>query len=71
MPLYEYKCENCAWNLEVLRPLGDHVQTCPVCGGGVSRVYGQFTFRFRRRGWKPYSVDDSGPETMREETCVG
>ena len=73
MPLYEYRCVACLYQFEELRPMGDEAKCCPQCGGRIERVYGGlFTFRFRGRNWKPYTVDGAaGAESVKEEICVG
>lgn len=72
MPLYEYRCTFCQHQFEERRAFGDHVPRCPLCGEAVCQVYGSFLFRFRRRGWKPYSIEDSeGAETVKEERAYG
>ena len=67
MPLYEYRCTACAHQFEKLRPFDDHVSCCPECGGMLQQLFGTFMFLFRSPGWKPYAVDDTGNETVREE----
>ena len=71
MPLYEYHCLACRHRFEELAKLGDYAKVCPECGGPLLRLYGPFLFRFRSRGWKPYSVDGAvKDETVKEEICV-
>lgn len=69
MPLYEYRCL-CGRLFEALRPIGDHDGViCPNCQNGlVELVPSSFSFAFRGRGWKPYTVEGStGEEKITEE----
>lgn len=74
MPLYDYRCLVCQHLFERIKPIAqrDDVTNCPLCGCSVVRIpYGSFTFKFRPRGWKPYTVEGSErEERVREEICV-
>lgn len=48
MPLYEYRCEDCAERFEVLQSMGEGSEglVCPTCGGGaVERQLSTFAGR--------------------------
>ena len=71
MPLYEYRCTACGRSVEALRPVGDHLELCPICRGELRRVFGTPLFRFRPPGWKPYSPETSAKaELIKEEIAV-
>jgi putative FmdB family regulatory protein len=72
MPIYEYRCESCQREFMEIRAVGDHATVCAVCGGKLRRLFsGPARFRFRPKGWKPYTLEQAeGPETAREEFCV-
>ena len=70
MPIYTYRCPTCG-DIEAIRPIGNHLDECPTCGGEIQRVYDTFRFRFRSPGWRPYSVESSErEERVKEEICV-
>lgn len=72
MPIYEYRCAACAHQFEEIRPISDHVDCCPECGGMLQQLFGTFQFHFRSPGWKPYSPESvAGGEFVKEEICVG
>ena len=60
MPIYEYRCEACGYDLEVLQKIGDAPLTqCPQCG--EERLRKQLTaagFRLKGSGW--YETDFKG-----------
>lgn len=52
MPLYEYRCENCGEQFEVIekfsaQPLSVHEK----CGGKVNRLLSAPAFQFKGSGW--------------------
>ena len=60
MPIYEYRCEACGYDLEVLQKVSDAPLTrCPQCG--AERLRKQLTaagFRLKGSGW--YETDFKG-----------
>tara|TARA_Y100000310_G_C20701833_1_gene830678 strand:+ start:3730 stop:3969 length:240 start_codon:yes stop_codon:yes gene_type:complete len=44
MPLYEYKCERCAVNIEKLQQMDKMGALCPECGHGMRRVYSPLAY---------------------------
>lgn len=62
MPLYEYKCQQCGEQFEVLQkfadaPLVSHDQ----CGGQVERLLSAPGFQFKGSGW--YVTDYAGKKS--------
>ena len=53
MPLYEYKCENCGNQFEVIQKFSDPlVDKCPKCGGGpVHKLFSSPAIQFKGSGW--------------------
>src|SRR6516162_8143986 len=57
MPIYEYKCELCGLECEVLQPMGSEMsEPCSNCGGPLERIpsstsmnFGRFSSRSSRR----------------------
>ena len=57
MPIYEYKCEQCDHQLEILQKISaDPVKTCPDCGQeGLRKLISAVAFRLKGGGW--YETD--------------
>ena len=53
MPLYEYKCENCGNQFEVIQKFSDPlVDKCPKCGGGpVHKLFSSPAIQFKGSGF--------------------
>ena len=52
MPLYEYQCESCAHRFERIQKFSDPpIETCPVCGGRVSKLLSSPAIQFKGSGW--------------------
>ena len=63
MPLYEYQCDSCGHRFEVIRKFSDPpLETCPKCGGHVSKLIASPAFQFKGSGWyiTDYAKKDSG-----------
>jgi putative FmdB family regulatory protein len=67
MPLYEYKCEQCAELLEVIQSFSSPPETiCPKCGGSLRKMISAPAIQFKGSGF--YKTDyptasSSGPST--------
>lgn len=57
MPIYEYKCEYCSHQLEILQKISDTpAQTCPECGeAGLRKMVSAAAFKLKGTGW--YETD--------------
>lgn len=66
MPLYEYHCDACDSDFELMRRVTDESQpTCVECGSGaVRRVVSQSSFVLKGSGWyvTDYGRKNSGNE---------
>ena len=52
MPLYEYQCEDCAHQFEVIQKFSDPlVEKCPKCGGRVRKLMSSPAIQFKGSGW--------------------
>jgi putative FmdB family regulatory protein len=70
MPIYEYRCEACGHELEVMQKLSDAPLTeCPACGRpDLKKLISAAGFRLKGGGWyetdfkqgKKKNVHDSG-----------
>lgn len=60
MPLYEYRCEHCGHELEVLQKIGDFpLVECPECAQpALKKLVSAAGFRFKGSGW--YETDFKG-----------
>ncbi|MDQ3991523.1 MAG: FmdB family transcriptional regulator [Actinomycetota bacterium] len=64
MPVYEYRCRECARTLEVIRAMSaDPPTRCPSCAGTLRRVWGRVGVRFD--GWGFAATDSLLPEARR------
>ena len=64
MPLYEYRCESCEHQFEVIQKFSDpHVSVCPKCGSSpVVKLLSSPAFQFKGTGWyiTDYARKDKG-----------
>jgi putative FmdB family regulatory protein len=61
MPVYEYRCKECATLTEEIQPMGAAPPgPCKVCGGELRRVYGRVAVKFT--GWGFGKTDSLLPE---------
>ncbi|MGQ9471348.1 MAG: FmdB family zinc ribbon protein [Candidatus Aminicenantales bacterium] len=52
MPLYEYRCVQCHFHLEILQKVGDKpLKACPKCGGQLERLLSPPSLQFKGSGW--------------------
>jgi putative FmdB family regulatory protein len=64
MPLYEYRCESCQHQFEVIQKFSDApIAVCPQCSAGpVVKLLSSPAFQFKGSGWyiTDYARKDSG-----------
>jgi len=59
MPIYEYVCQKCGHELEVMQKMSDKPLTkCPDCRGKLEKVFSQTSFQLKGSGW--YASDYTG-----------
>ncbi|MDE3157103.1 MAG: zinc ribbon domain-containing protein [Acidobacteriota bacterium] len=52
MPLYEYRCDACGHQFEIIQKFSDPpVETCPKCGGAVTKLISSPAIQFKGTGW--------------------
>ena len=52
MPLYEYQCEKCGHQFELIRKFSDPpLEVCPKCGGKVRKLMSSPAIQFKGTGW--------------------
>ena len=56
MPIYEYRCNKCKEQFEVIQKFSDPLLSkCPECSGEVTKLISQCTFHLKGSGW--YATD--------------
>jgi putative FmdB family regulatory protein len=56
MPIYEYECQGCQKVHEIIQKFSDApLETCPDCGGTVSKIMSMSSFSLKGSGW--YTTD--------------
>jgi len=59
MPIYEYRCEKCGTNIEVIQKISDPpLKRCSKCRGKLEKTLSRTSFQFKGSGW--YVTDYSG-----------
>ncbi len=52
MPIYEYRCKDCAHVFEEWqKDFEDRIETCPACGGQAPRIISNTSFILKGSGW--------------------
>lgn len=78
MPIYEYRCNDCKKEFEVIQKFSDKPATkCPHCSGKkVERLISQSSFVLKGSGW--YATDyakkdkkEKKTETPAKPSCAG
>lgn len=61
MPLYEYSCDSCGKNFEIMQKMSDKpIDKCPTCGSTLHKVFSsEIGISFKGSG---FYVNDSSPK---------
>ena len=52
MPIYEYICQRCGHQLEVMQKMSDKpLSKCPECKGRLEKIFSQTSFQLKGSGW--------------------
>ena len=52
MPLFEYRCQQCGHEFEVIQKFSDPVlETCEICGGRLQKLLSSPAIQFKGAGW--------------------
>jgi putative FmdB family regulatory protein len=83
MPLYEYQCEACGREFELIRKFSDPpLEACPHCGGKVRKLFSSPAIQFKGSGFyitdyakkdsaTGSSSSDSGSESSSKDKDAG
>jgi putative FmdB family regulatory protein len=52
MPLYEFRCDGCAAEHELLLALGAETPACPACGSSMRKRFSRVAVRYQGWGFK-------------------
>jgi len=70
MPIYEYRCDRCGHQFEVIQKFSDNpLEVCEQCQGHLSKLVSQTSFQLKGSGW--YITDyarKSGSNAPAKET---
>jgi putative FmdB family regulatory protein len=70
MPIYEYICEKCGSELEVIQKVGDApLKKCPDCKGKLEKIVSRTSFQFKGSGW--YVTDYARKSTSGDADKAG
>lgn len=65
MPLYEYHCDGCGKNLEIMQKISEAPKKkCPECGGKLEKILSSSSFHLKGTGW--YKTDFAGAPAKKE-----
>jgi len=72
VPTYEYRCDTCAKNFDMVQSFTDDPLTeCPTCGSPVRKVFGSVGIVFKGGGfYKTDSRSGSGPASVPSESST-
>ena len=71
MPTYEYRCDNCATNFDVVQSFHDDPLTeCPTCGSPVRKVFGSVGIVFKGSGFYKTDSRSGGSASKSAESTV-
>jgi putative FmdB family regulatory protein len=68
VPTYEYRCEHCDENFDVVQSFHDNpLQSCPTCGSPVRKVFGNVGIVFKGSGFYKTDSRDKKVRTSAEK----
>lgn len=69
MPIYEYVCQKCGHELEVMQKLSDKPLTkCPKCKGKLEKIFSQTSFQLKGSGWYVSDYTSRGKSEKTEKS---
>jgi putative FmdB family regulatory protein len=68
MPIYEYRCRECAHEFELFQKISDApAKKCPECSGKVDRLVSATTFTLKGGGWYKDGYTSKKPEEKKKK----
>ncbi len=72
LPTYEYRCDSCAENFDVVQGFHDEPLTaCPTCGSAVRKVFGNVGIVFKGSGFYKTDSRERARSTSRNGESSG
>jgi len=82
MPIYEYSCQGCGKDTEIIQKFSDaRLTTCPQCGGHIERLISASAFVLKGGGWykdgyankanTPTETKDTAKDTTKDTVTKG
>jgi putative FmdB family regulatory protein len=70
MPIYEYRCEACGHEVEVIQKFSDVAMSdCPVCGKSeLKKLVSAAGFQLKGTGWYVTDFKDGGKSKMKKDS---
>ena len=69
MPLYEYQCQSCKKQLEIMQKISDPPKKkCPECGGKLTKLISASGFQLKGTGWYKTDYASSSAKTSEAKT---
>jgi putative FmdB family regulatory protein len=70
MPIYEYKCNKCALEFEVMQRFSDApIKKCEECGGVVEKMISLSSFHLKGGGW--YATEYGNKKKKKDKKASG
>ena len=70
MPIYEYSCEGCGKQHEIMQKITDEpLSVCPDCGGKMKKMISNTSFVLKGTGW--YATDYASSRTSPKASDSG
>lgn len=73
MPIYEYRCDDCGHEMEVIQKMSDAPLTdCPSCSStGLRKLVSAAGFQLKGSGWYATDFKDSGKKPAPKAESAG
>jgi len=66
MPIYEYECDDCGHQFEIMQKMSDNkLSVCPECNKpALRKLISATAFRLKGQGWYETDFKDSGKKNL-------